>query len=197
MSNSCLQVPDPALAVNADSVDDVWMILKSFSIISVCFVLFDLALISTVLPHFVGRRLHHTRRQPPPPPPRGVHAAVSHDPLGADVYCTLIGGAIRCNPMQSDAIRCSARFTPSGPEPGRLDAPAPPAGILDLGLILIISFAFPGVVPPRTRRIPFPSSCPYLSAADWCLQSDVVPDSPLQVIITAMDQGEAKLYLVQ
>ena len=51
----------------------------------------------------------------------------------------------------------------------------------DLGLILTVSRAFLGAMPPRTCRVVCSYRCPHVSHADWCLQSDVVPVSPLQV----------------
>ena len=55
--------------------------------------------------------------------------------------------------------------------------------ILDLGLILTISHAFHSAVPHRTRRVvrsfSFFSPRPWVSDADWCIQSDVMLDSRL------------------
>ena len=39
---------------------------------------------------------------------------------------------------------------------------------------------FKKLSPPHTRRVMYPASCPCVLGADWCLQSDVMPDSPLQ-----------------
>ena len=44
--------------------------------------------------------------------------------------------------------------------------------------IFLISRAFGSSIPPHTRRAVYTASRPCFSNADWCLQSDVMPDSP-------------------
>ena len=52
-------------------------------------------------------------------------------------------------------------------------------GIRDLGLISIMTQLFHSLMPPHTRhrRLPCSSLCPCLSHVDWCLQSDVTPET--------------------